>query len=84
MTLSGQNAVGDISFNKAVLLVSGADSEEELDESLMERYLSLSQRPLRLNRMSRSALISSGLFSLFQVASFLDYRQRQGDVLSFT
>lgn len=57
--------------------------EEELDESVMERYLALSERPLRLNRMGRAGILSSGLFSLYQINSFMDYRQREGDVLSF-
>ncbi|MBR4826364.1 MAG: hypothetical protein IKZ91_00575 [Bacteroidales bacterium] len=71
-------------FESAVLRITGAGSVEELDESTMERFRALSLHPLDLNSAGRSRLLASGLFNAFQVASFLDYRQRAGDVLSFT
>ncbi len=69
-------------FEDAVLLITGAGTLEELDESTLERFRALSLSPLDLNSSSRSRLLASGLFSPFQVASLLDYRQRTGDILS--
>lgn len=71
-------------FESAVLLLSGASSLEELDESTIQHYRDLELRPLELNCASRSRLLSSGLFTAFQVASFLDWKERSGDVLSYT
>lgn len=66
----------------AVLFLSGASSEEELDEQEVERYYSFLANPLEINIASRSRLLSSGLMSQYQIASLLDYRSRSGDVLS--
>ena len=70
-------------FDSAVLLLSGASSIEDLDESTMQHYRDLSLRPLHLNRAGRGRLLSSGLFNPFQVASLLDWRERSGDILSY-
>ena len=70
-------------FDSAVLLLSGAQSMEELDENSLQHYRELVLRPLELNGASRNRLLSCGLFSAFQVASFLDWKQRSGDVLSY-
>ena len=67
---------------KAMLYLSGADSEEELDEQEVERFAVLASRPLEINLASRSRMVSSGLMSQYQVASLMDYRSRNGDVLS--
>lgn len=67
---------------KAILYLSGADSEEELDEQEVERFAMLASRPLEINLASRSRMVSSGLMSQYQVASLMDYRSRDGDVLS--
>ena len=67
---------------KAILYLSGADSEEELDEQDVERFAALASRPLEINLASRSRMVSSGLMSQYQVASIMDYRSRNGDVLS--
>ena len=76
-------AGGASGFPEAVLFLSGATCMEELDAQVLERYETLRDRPLDLNSCPRSRLLSSGLFSAFQVASLVDYRARTGDVLSF-
>lgn len=75
---------GSPDFDSAVLFLTGASSMEDLDETTLERFRALQLRPLDLNRCSRSRLVSSGLMSAFQAASLLDWRQRSGDVLSYT
>lgn len=70
-------------FDAAVLQITGAGSVEELDETTLERFRTLSLHPVELNSAGRSRLRSCGLFSDFQVASLLDYRSRTGDILSF-
>ncbi len=66
----------------AMLYLCGVDSEEELDEQEVERFTALASRPLEINLASRSRMVSSGLMSQYQVASLIDYRSRNGDVLS--
>ena len=70
-------------FESAVLLLSGASSLEDLDESTMQHYRDLSIRPVDLNHAGRSRLLSCGLLNAFQVASLMDWRERSGDVLSY-
>ena len=70
-------------FEQSVLRLTGAGSVEDLDESTLERFRSLALHPVDINSAGRSRLLATGLFSAFQVASLLDYRQRTGDVLSF-
>lgn len=67
---------------RAMLYLTGADSEEELDEQEVERFAALASRPLEINLASRSRIVSSGLMSQYQAASLMDYRSRNGDVLS--
>ena len=71
-------------FEDAVLLLCGAGTLEELSEDEWERYRHLADHPLDLNACTRSAILSSGLFSPFQAASLLDRRMRDGDILSYT
>lgn len=66
----------------AMLYLCGVDSEEELDEQEVERFAALASRPLEINLASRSRMLSCGLMSQYQVASLIDYRSRNGDVLS--
>ena len=66
----------------AILYLCGAESEEDLDEQEVEQFSDLASHPLEINLASRNRLISSGLFSQFQAASLIDYRSRNGDVLS--
>ena len=70
-------------FDSAVLFLSGASSLEELDETTLHHYQSLADHPLELNSAGRSRLLATGLFSPFQVASLLDWRERSGDLLSY-
>ena len=69
-------------LESSILYLSGASCIEELSEDELQRYESLSERPLDLNLASRSRLLSSGLFTPFQTASLLAYRDENGDVLS--
>ena len=68
----------------AMLALTGASCVEELSESELERWQSLSEHPLDLNLASRSRLLSCGLFTPYQVASLMDVRSRSGDILSLT
>ena len=74
--LSGEDRIREI------LLLTGASSAEDLDESTLERFHALEARPLPVNMASTGRLISSGLFTAYQAASLADYRSRCGDVLS--
>ncbi len=67
---------------RAILYLCGADSEEELDEQEVQRFSAFLSHPLEINLASGSRIASSGLMSQYQVASLLDYRSRNGDVLS--
>ena len=62
----------------------GAESEESLSEDEVEKMVGFLRRPVKVNLLSRSALVSSGLFTSYQTASLLDYRMRHGEVLSFS
>ncbi len=66
----------------AILYLTGAGSEEELDEQEMERFAAFASDPLEINLVSGSRMASSGLLSRYQAASLMDYRSRNGDVLS--
>ena len=72
--------VGEI---EKIAAVSGATSEEDLSEEEVERMTELLRRPLKINLLSRSRLVASGLLTGYQAASLIDYRQRFGDVLSY-
>jgi len=75
--------VSDDRIAMAAVMITGAGSVENLDESEIERFQYLVEHPVSINRASRSKLLSSGLFSSFQVASIVDYRARSGEILSF-
>lgn len=77
-------ALPPVDFESAVLLLSGASCLEDLDEDTLERFRDLELRPVELNGASRSRLLSCGLFNAFQVASFMDWKDRSGDILSYT
>ena len=66
----------------AFLALTGATGPEESDVSEIERFDHFLRHPLRINLSSRSRLLSSGLLTPYQVASLLDYRAREGDILS--
>ena len=67
-----------------MLALTGAADVEELSEETLERFAALSSRPLPINAAGRSRLLGCGLFSAYQVASLLDYRERTGDIRSLT
>lgn len=71
-------------FDNSVLYFSSASSMEELSESELQHYQSLYDKPIDLNLVSRSRLLSCGLLSAYQVASLLDYREQNGEILSFS
>lgn len=57
---------------------SGEGLNEEL-EAHLEQFL---RHPIDMNNAGRQRLESSGLFSLFQIESLLEYRKEFGEVLS--
>ena len=67
----------------SVLVLTGETDAESLEGQVLEKFDALNANPLMLNYASRGELSSSGLFTPFQVASILDYRSREGDILSF-
>ena len=66
----------------AVLFLTGASAPEELDAEVLERFDALASRPVRINTVTESRLVASGLFSRYQAASIADYRRSSGDILS--
>lgn len=75
---------GPDNWEEAAALICGASSVEEMDESEMERFCALHEKPLDINRATRSRLCGSGLFSVFQVNSICECRKKSGDILSVT
>ena len=71
-----------ISVIRAVMLLTGVSDAEDLDETVVERFEAWASRPLGINSASRDRLVSSGLFSNYQVATLCDYRENNGDILS--
>jgi len=61
---------------------ANAQEPEELDESETERIAELYRNPIKINTATRSRLEECGLFSHYQVESIIDYRRRNGDILS--
>ncbi|MGM9766397.1 MAG: hypothetical protein ACI3ZO_08590 [Candidatus Cryptobacteroides sp.] len=70
-------------FAGAVLYLTGETELENLDEEQLEHFSDMSRSPVRINYCGRQELSASGLFSVYQVASLMDYRSGNGDVLSF-
>ena len=62
---------------------SGVSSEEEISSEEFELLQDALRHPLKVNLLSRSRLVSSGLLTAYQAASLIDYRRRFGNVLSF-
>ena len=75
---------GQDDWLRAALELTGGAEEEALDEQALARFDHYRNHPVRLNRLPRSRLLATGLFSVYQVATLLDYRQHEGDVLSVT
>lgn len=76
--------LGTILQSPAVLFFSGVSSAEELDSGTVEKYERIREHPVPINEASRGRLLSCGLFTPYQAASLLDYRERNGDILSFS
>lgn len=72
----------DEAFADAVRRFAGETEVESLHQDLMDSLEDLYHRPLNINSASPSRLHSSGLFTPFQIASLVDYRQRHGGVMS--
>lgn len=70
-------------IEKNILYLAGVPSMEMLDLSDIEKYYELKSRPVRINFSSREKLLSSGLFSPYQVASVLEYISENGEILSY-
>ena len=82
---SGQDVrtqVSGVAEVEQMAALSGALYAEDMGEEEIERLVNLQNRPLKLNLASRSRLTESGLFSQYQVAALMDYRERNGDILS--
>lgn len=71
------------SWEEAALRLSSAGSLEELQEDVMEMYSYFHEHPLDINNASEVKLRSSGLFSVFQARSIVEYRRESGDILSY-
>lgn len=80
ISLEGQDRDG----MDEILRFLGAESVEDMDEEVVERLADFLQRPLKINQVSLSRLIDSGLFDRYRAMSLVDYRSRHGDVLSLT
>lgn len=75
---------GAAAQQKEILSVTGASEMEELDVTEAERFEDLLSHPVHINSAPPGRLKSCGLFTRFQAASILDYRSRNGDILSFS
>lgn len=78
ISLEGQDRDGMMEIMRFL----GAESVEEMDEEMVERLADFLQRPLKINQVSLSKLIDSGLLDRYRAMSLQDYRRRHGDVLS--
>ncbi len=66
------------------MFLSGAADAESVDQGLIDRLEAVQKSPLRLNRDSRTRLLSGGLITQYQIATLNDYRASSGDVLSLS
>lgn len=56
---------------------------ENMNEHEVERLQALLVRPVRINTATLTRLVDSGLFTRYQAASLIDYRNRSGAVMSY-
>ena len=68
--ISGEDRIREI------LILTGASSAEELDESVLERFEALESHPLAINFAPVSRLLSSGLFTAYQALCLLRFPLR--------
>ncbi len=80
LPLSGYSQSDDEIGKIAAFL--GVISEEDLSEDEVEYFTDLIRRPLKINMSTRSKLLSSGLFSSYQVATLIEHQKRTGMVFS--
>jgi len=64
--------------------ITGVADVAELDADEYEHWERLLSHPVDVNLLSENRLAATRLFSAFQIASILDYRQNAGDILSLT
>ena len=64
--------------------VLGVSDPTEIEAEDMDRLEKLMSHPLNMNSISKVVLEESGLFTPYQIASLLDYRERHGAVMSFS
>ena len=70
-------------FRKAVLYLTGAGDMESVGEYELQRLQALKESPVPINLVPRARLEATGLFSDYQTASLMAYREENGDILSF-
>lgn len=75
--ISAQNDIDE----KAIARFLACDIEEISDEEF-ERLSEYLLKQMKVNLMSHSELVASGLFTRFQAASVSDYKKRYGQILS--
>lgn len=69
-------------LDEAVVFLCGVPELSEVPADVYEHFSKLRDRPLAVNLCSRAELAASSLFSSYQVETILDYRSRNGDILS--
>ena len=63
LSYPGQPVIGQSHEEQAVLAVTGAAELEDLETSEYERFEHFLRHPLRINLLSRSRLLASGLLT---------------------
>lgn len=81
---SGILCAQNVSPIEYLMNCTGTSGEDEMDPYEMERLSHFLERPVKINTVSLSGLVSTGLMSRYQAVSLMDYRSRHGDVLSLT
>lgn len=72
----------DTGFERAVLAASGAGDISELSEGEIERYADYLRRPVLVNVDGRTRM--EGLLDAWRAAAIVDYRERCGEIGSWT
>lgn len=72
------------SVPEAAAYLSGVSELEQMPEEDLERWWDLAEHPVPINLVGRNVLEASGLMSMYQIVSLLDYRARSGDILSIS
>lgn len=69
------------SVPEAAAYLSGVSELEQIPEEEMEKWWDLAEHPVPINLVGRNVLEASGLMSMYQIVSLLDYRARSGGCL---